>query len=214
MASFLDRSLPAGDRRSQIRLFDSIERTIRMNRLDDVNRVFTTSTHPMSREEKASPSDRGLGTLLREPFFLCRLLFGAIFLAASVDKILQPAPFAQVIYNYQLLPDSTINLVAILLPWIEAVLGILILGGLCLPGALSLANLLLITFSSTLVYNLIRGFDVHCGCFSVSVATHTSVWIYVLRDIAFLSLGAYLLFREFFKPVASRTSQGAHDEWF
>jgi hypothetical protein len=183
-----------------------------MSRLDDVNRVFTPSAHPMSQEETASPSDQGLGTLLREPFFLCRLLFGAIFLAASVDKILHPAPFAQAIYNYQLLPDSTINLVAILLPWIEAILGVLILGGLWLPGALSLANLLLIIFSSTLVYNLVRGLDVHCGCFSVSTATHTSVWIYVLRDIAFLGLGAYLFIRVFFKPVASRYSQGAHDE--
>jgi len=183
-----------------------------MSRLDDANGVFTPSAHPMSQKETASPSNQGLGTLFGKPFFLCRLLFGALFFAASVDKILNPAPFAQVIYNYQLLPDSTINLVAILLPWIEAVLGVLILGGLWLPGSLSLANLLLIIFSSTLAYNLIRGLDVHCGCFSVSSATHMSAWIYVLRDIAFLSLGAYLFIKVFFKPVASRYSQGAHDE--
>jgi hypothetical protein len=118
-----------------------------------------------------------------------------------------------VIYNYQMLPDSTINLAAILLPWIEAVLGILILGGLWLPGALLLANLCLVIFSSSLVYNLLRGLDVHCGCFSVSATTHTSAWISVVRDIAFLSLGGYLFFKAFFKPVASRLSQGAQNEW-
>jgi uncharacterized membrane protein YphA (DoxX/SURF4 family) len=158
-------------------------------------------------------SERNFRNLLREPFVLCRVLFGAIFLAASLDKIAQPAAFARVVYNYQLLPDTTINLVAILLPWVEAILGLLILGGLWLPGALSVANLLLIAFSSTLLYNLMRGLDVHCGCFSASTTSHGPVWTYVLRDMAFLSLGGYLFLKVFFKPVASRFSQGAPDEY-
>ncbi len=48
--------------------------------------------------------------LLRMPLlFWVRLLVGAIFLAASIDKILDPGAFAQVVYNYQILPDSFIN---------------------------------------------------------------------------------------------------------
>lgn len=45
-----------------------------------------------------------------------RLFLGAVFVYASLDKILHPQAFAEMVYNYQLLPDVLINLTAIILP--------------------------------------------------------------------------------------------------
>lgn len=53
-----------------------------------------------------------------------RLLLGAVFLLASFDKILHPQAFAQTVYNYQILTDGFVNLAAIMLPWLELLLGV------------------------------------------------------------------------------------------
>ena len=168
-----------------------------MNRLDNLNQSLSPPGTPVARGESMFSHGECLKRYLLDPFLVGRLVFGSIFVAASADKILHPGAFAQVVYNYQILPDSAVNLVAILLPWLELVLGLLILLGLWLPGALILSNLLLISFSASLAFNLIRGLDVHCGCFSSSAASHASVWTYVLRDVTFLILGGYLFKRVF-----------------
>ena len=154
------------------------------------------SDHP---DGKIAPSRRN--RLLRMPLlFWVRLLVGAIFLAASIDKILDPGAFAQVVYNYQILPDSLINVTAIVLPSLELVLGSLLILGRWLPGTVALANLLFLAFFSSLLFNLARGLDVHCGCFSSSTQGNpTTIW-YLVRDAIFLLLGGYLFFGLFVKP--------------
>ena len=134
-------------------------------------------------------------------FLLWRLLLGVIFVAAGVAKIAHPAEFAKIIHNYQVLPDSLINIVAIVLPWLETLLGVLLAAGVWLPGAAALANLLLLSFFSALIFNLARGIDVHCGCFTtqVSGAPHT-VW-YIFRDSSFLLLGMVVLVQVFRKQA-------------
>jgi cobalt-zinc-cadmium efflux system protein len=127
--------------------------------------------------------------------FWIRLILGAVFVLASVDKIIHPAAFAQATYNYQILPDALINLTAIILPWLELLLGILLISGLWLPGATVLVNLLLLAFFAALVFNVARGLNVHCGCFTTSTeGTPATTW-YLIRDSVFLMLGCYLTFK-------------------
>ena len=73
-----------------------------------------------------------------------RIVLGIVFIYASYDKILHPAAFAKVIYNYQILPDELINLSAIFLPWLELVIGSLLIIGIWLPGSVFIGNILLI----------------------------------------------------------------------
>ncbi len=127
---------------------------------------------------------------------IVRLALGAVFIFAGIDKIRHPAPFSEVIYNYQVLPDELVNVTAVLLPWLELILGGCLVAGLWLPGAIVLANILLLTFFGTLLFNVARGLNINCGCFSTSteiVGGTTMAW-YVVRDSFFLSLGGYLLF--------------------
>lgn len=126
-----------------------------------------------------------------------RLILGGIFVFASIDKILHPAAFADAVYNYQILPDSLINLTAVFLPWLELILGACLIAGVWLPGAALIANLLLITFTGALLFNLARGLDIHCGCFTTSTEAGASNAWYIFRDFLFLGIGGLVFYSTF-----------------
>lgn len=150
-----------------------------------------------ARGSSALPHESSKGSSYKRPLrFWVRLILGVIFLIASADKIYHPSAFAQAIYNYQILPGSFINIGAIILPWLEVILGLFLIIGLWLPGTVVLTNLLLATFFGALVFNVARGLDVHCGCFSTSgEGTPATAW-YLIRDAAFLLMGGYLFLQE------------------
>jgi rhodanese-related sulfurtransferase len=130
---------------------------------------------------------------------LCRLFLGAIFVYASYDKILHPVPFAEIVYNYQILPDILVNLAALFLPWIELLVGLSLILGVGLPGAVLTSNGLLLLFFSTLVFNMARGLDIDCGCFTTAVGPSSGghmLW-YLFRDGFFLLTAAFLLVSSF-----------------
>jgi uncharacterized membrane protein YphA (DoxX/SURF4 family) len=83
---------------------------------------------------------------------VARLTLASIFIYASLDKIAHPAAFAKDVYNYQILPDALINMTALVLPWLELLLGLCLLSGLWLPGAVLTANGLLGVFLAALVF--------------------------------------------------------------
>jgi len=138
---------------------------------------------------------------------IARLILGVIFIYASMDKIAQPAAFAKDIYNYQILPEILINVTAMVLPWLEMILGIFFLIGLFREGSAWIATLLLVGFFGAMVFNLARGLDIHCGCFHTSAHGTDSApmaW-YVFRDGLFLVPAFYLFYRAFFgKGEAAR----------
>lgn len=144
----------------------------------------TTKAHEKKKE----------GNWARFSPLAARLILGGVFIFASIDKIIHPAAFAEAVYNYQILPDTLITLTAMILPWLELILGIFLVLGLWLPGAVLLNNLLLVTFFGALVFNLSRGLDIHCGCFSTSQQSPSlCMCLYVIRDGIFFLLGLYLL---------------------
>jgi hypothetical protein len=126
-------------------------------------------------------------------FHIFRLMLGLVFIYASYDKILHPQAFALAVYNYQFLPDAVINLVALILPWLELFLGLCLLFSIWLPGATVTAVSLLVVFLGALVFNQIRGLDMHCGCFSTETKKGPAGLGTVLRDLGFLVISLYLL---------------------
>jgi hypothetical protein len=157
-----------------------------------------TST-PFSTDRDSGPATLpGASKHLRWRILAARLILAGIFIYASLVKIAHPAAFANDVYNYQLLPDALINLTAIVLPWLELFLGLCLLAGIWLPGAVLTVNGLLIVFLAALVFNLGRGLDVNCGCFSTSSdAPAMSAGWYLLRDVGFFAVGAFLFYAVF-----------------
>lgn len=133
-----------------------------------------------------------------------RWILGAIFIYASYDKILHPITFADIVYNYQLLPDVLINITAIVLPWLELVIGCCLIAGLWMPGTVAWSNILLVSYTSALTYNFWRGLDINCGCFSTTQGSPIGVES-VIWDVAFLLISVYLLIYVF----GSRTRGGS-----
>jgi len=138
-----------------------------------------------------------------------RLLVGAVFLYASYDKILHPGDFARAVGNYQLLPATAVNPVAVVLPWMELLLGIFLLAGAWLPGATVLSTLLLTVFSGALIFNLARGLDVSCGCFSTQIAGSPATWWTVARDFALLAASIWLTVSVFSSGPENHRGQDA-----
>jgi uncharacterized membrane protein YphA (DoxX/SURF4 family) len=69
--------------------------------------------------------------LFRHPLLLlgCRLALAGMFLYASHDKLLAPAAFAKIVYQWQVGGAVFSNLVAVILPWVELIAGLLLLFG-------------------------------------------------------------------------------------
>jgi uncharacterized membrane protein YphA (DoxX/SURF4 family) len=121
-----------------------------------------------------------------------RIFLGMVFLYAGFVKILQPADFAEAVYSYRILPDALVNLAALALPWLELSLGLCLVAGLWFPGAVILTTSLLGVFIGALVFNLIRGLDVHCGCFSAEITHGPADILTIARDLFFLASSLYL----------------------
>ena len=140
-------------------------------------------------------------SLLRHPalHWVLALALGGVFLYASYDKILQPAEFAKIVYHYQVigpsdtLPPRVPNLLAVTLPWVEALLGVCLIVGLWRREAATLSAALLLVFVVAVSSALLRGIDIqNCGCFSVSAEGRRAGLQLILGDLALLA-GALIL---------------------
>jgi putative oxidoreductase len=133
---------------------------------------------------------------LRRPWLhlLLRLLVGGFFLYASLDKIADPPAFARIVYRWQVLPPVPANLLAVILPWVEALAGILLLAGIWKREAALLVALLLLVFIAAAGSVMARGIDIdNCGCTSVAAKTETGWfsgvgWFLVLRNAGLLAM--------------------------
>ena len=122
---------------------------------------------------------------------ICRLTLAIIFFYAGIEKIISPRDFAVAIYNYQLLPDGTINLLAIFLPWLEVLIAASLITGICIRGAALISALLFLTFATALAINLVRGLDISCGCFGASSGNIN--WLYLERDLSLFCMSVFVL---------------------
>ncbi len=140
------------------------------------------------------------------PFIdLCaRWILGVVFIYASYDKLFHPQAFADIIYHYQILPDRLINATAVFLPWLELLVGILLMIGFWMPGTVIWCNLLLIVYIGALSFNLARGLDIDCGCFSIAGGRSINIET-VLWDVFFLALSIYLFISVFGSKSGERS---------
>jgi uncharacterized membrane protein YphA (DoxX/SURF4 family) len=128
--------------------------------------------------------------------FLVRMMLGVMFLYAGIIKAMDPAGFALAIYNYHILPGWLVNAAAIALPSIEIMAGISLVLGLWVPGSALIISLLLFIFTTALGFNLSRGLDIACGCFSTSASGEHITWWYLLRDSSLLASALFIFFAD------------------
>lgn len=124
---------------------------------------------------------------------LIRLALGGVFLYAGIIKIADPVAVAGSVAAYRILPYFGNYLAAAVIPWLEAICGLLLIAGWRTRGASAMVLLLNLLFMAVLASTLIRGLDIDCGCFRQG-GEKSSAWIALFRDCFFLA-GAVILLR-------------------
>ena len=119
-------------------------------------------------------------------YFAARLVLGGVFIYAALNKIVYPERFAELIYNYSILPDELINLTALCLPFVELLAGFLLVLGRPAFATASILTGLTLLFIGALGYNLARGLDFQCGCFTTSPEAKRTGLATLFRDLALL----------------------------
>jgi uncharacterized membrane protein YphA (DoxX/SURF4 family) len=125
--------------------------------------------------------------------FAIRLVLGFVFIYASIDKIAHPGAFAENIYNYRMLPHWAINFMALVMPWLELICGVLIVVGVFLRGSAFMIGVMLGVFIIAISAALVRGLDISCGCFSVEGGHGVAVDL-LIRDVLMFAGAAIVMF--------------------
>ncbi|MGE5611450.1 MAG: MauE/DoxX family redox-associated membrane protein [Bacillota bacterium] len=110
------------------------------------------------------------GRLQQGLLIAVRLALGITLLVSALPKILRPYDFLGNIYEYQLVGPTGGMIVAMILPWLELLLGVCLIGGLFLGGSLFTAAALMIVFTAVQSSALHRSLPISCGCFGTTGA--------------------------------------------
>ena len=123
---------------------------------------------------------------------IIRVVLGFVFIYAAVTKISDLNGFSQAIYNYKLFPLFLVNILAIILPWIELSAGLLLVFGVSVKDNSAIISGLLVIFIIAVLISLFRGLDIECGCFGTVDGSKVGIQK-ILENIGLLILGIILI---------------------
>lgn len=96
---------------------------------------------------------------------IARCLVALILVAAAIGKIQEPMKFAEQIQSYRLVPIVVTNAMALIVPWLEVVVSVLLVAGAWRRETRWVAAVMLIVFTLAKVSAEVRGLNISCGCF-------------------------------------------------
>jgi putative oxidoreductase len=129
-----------------------------------------------------------------------RFVLAGIFTVAGLLKIHDPQAFADDIATFQVLPQFSISLFALMLPPLEIVMGLALAFGWN-KSAATLGILLLSTvFAFALLQGIMRGLPIDCGCFGSETPSGLKNWLALVRDILLVA-GSLLLYYQLERPT-------------
>ena len=129
---------------------------------------------------------------------LGRLILGYVFIYASIDKIIDPVSFSDIIDNYHITPVLLNNLFALFIPWLELIVGLCLIFNIKVHGASFLSILLLLWFIFILTQAIFRGINVECGCFDLNTSDLNDLELRknmikrIFEDLVFLGISLYV----------------------
>jgi uncharacterized membrane protein YphA (DoxX/SURF4 family) len=123
-----------------------------------------------------------------------RVALGLVFAIAGGLKIGHFDVFASQIAGFELLPRALIAPLALLLPFVEVLLGAYLIIGLFTRAAAVFAAAQLAVFAAAIASAVVRGISASCGCFGPADQTRTS-WPEVVRDLALVLVALIIAWR-------------------
>jgi len=100
--------------------------------------------------------------------FFLRILLGSLFIYSAVTKIVDTSYFVKSIENYKLLPSESLNIIAMIIPALELIVGVFLLLGVFVKESALVGSILMIIFILAVATALVRGLDIDCGCFGTA----------------------------------------------
>ena len=127
---------------------------------------------------------------------VARLTLGGVLFVAGYLKVGTPDESQMAVRAYEMLPISLANLLGLILPFIEVVIGALLILGALTRVMAALGGFTMFIFIIAIAQAWARGLNIDCGCFGGGGAVEPGETKYlqeILRDIGLVFLAAYLI---------------------
>ena len=124
-----------------------------------------------------------------------RLVLAGVFAVSGALKLPDPAASVRAVRAYRILPEASVHVVGYGLPFLEIVVGLLLVVGLGTRIAAGVSAVLLVLFIVGIASAWARGLQIDCGCFGGGgyAANATSKYPWEIARDAGLLLGSLLL---------------------
>lgn len=135
---------------------------------------------------------RRIRTVATHPWLalMLRLYIGGLFVYASMYKINYTAEFAETIASYEMVPYWGVNFMAVAMPWVELVAGILLMAGIRARAATVVIGAMLVMFTIAIIVTLVRDAPISCGCFQT--LGEAISWKTLVRDIIWVLMALHI----------------------
>jgi putative oxidoreductase len=125
---------------------------------------------------------------------VARIGLGVLFIVAGALKLAEPSSFAASVATFRFFPRAWSNFIAITIPPIEILLGVLVIFGPWRRIAALGLTIFNFAFVVLLSQGLARGLSLDCGCFGAWDPLGSKPWLGLLRDVLLL-LGSIAVYR-------------------
>lgn len=139
---------------------------------------------------------------LRVLHWLSRCILAGVFIYSGYLKAQATLQFAVAITGYKLVPERLVLPVATYFPWLEIVLGLVLLSGWKIRYVSVGTAGLLLFFMVLLTITYFRGIETNCGCFGFGEPISLKT---IARDSLFLIPALFLVFETRFRMRSKGT---------
>lgn len=130
-------------------------------------------------------------------FHASRMILGGLFVVAGLLKLQNPSSFADTVAAYDYFFVWMINPIALMLPVLEIILGIMMFIPIQVFVRIGAKGILFLNFLFILLLSLslYQGKNVECGCFGnfYLFGLDESIHLTIARDISFLLVAIFVL---------------------
>ena len=165
--------------------------------------IITNNNNPIKLlEEEMNELPSGIKWLNYFQLF-SRIALGSMFLLSAIHKLQMPYQFLSDIYAYRVVgPTLGLN-AAMILPWLELVVAVCLLGNVMMFGALLVSSMLGLVFFTLIGHTLYQGYNIKCGCFGIMSVELVGIST-LIRSFGILFLGLLSYISEIYLLIKSR----------